>query len=90
MEFAPANETVLEANVGRTFELPLPVDTLIEGGCNFTGGYMSDGFKCWSTINGIQVRGSFNCPVLRKDSPCTCSEPDPYKCKGNYLPPPSS
>eukprot|EP00277_Geminigera_cryophila_P001328 CAMPEP_0179427436 /NCGR_PEP_ID=MMETSP0799-20121207/13386_1 /TAXON_ID=46947 /ORGANISM="Geminigera cryophila, Strain CCMP2564" /LENGTH=596 /DNA_ID=CAMNT_0021202485 /DNA_START=215 /DNA_END=2005 /DNA_ORIENTATION=+ len=83
MEFAPANEAVLEATVGRTFELPLPVDTLIEGGCDFTGGYMSDGFECkWSTSDGIQVRGSFNCPVLRKDSPCTCSEPDPYKCEG--------
>jgi len=70
---APADGAVLETTVGRAFELPLPVDSLIDGGCDFTEAHCNP---------PLAISGSIRCPVLKKDSECICSTQDPTKCTG--------
>ena len=61
---APAGGAVLDATVGRSLQIPLPVDTLIDGGCNFS-----------APINPNPcVQGQITCAVLKQGSACTCNE----------------
>jgi hypothetical protein len=70
---APVDGTFFEATVGRQIEIFLPVDSLIAGGCNFTG----------STTMDACVTGSLTCPILEKDSQCECSTAIPTPCTGS-------
>lgn len=69
---APAGGAVLDATVGRSFQIPLAVDTLIDGGCNFSAPIKPN--PCLEIqIPGSQpVRGQITCAVLKQGSACTC------------------
>jgi hypothetical protein len=87
---APVDGTFFEATVGRQIEIFLPVDSLIAGGCDFTGSTTMDACQQAIVPTGIPgvpagqlVTGSLTCPVLEKDSQCECSEASPTSCKGS-------
>jgi hypothetical protein len=85
---APVDGTFFEATVGRQIEIFLPVDSLIAGGCNFTGSTTMDACQQVQIPPGFPgagqlVTGSLTCPVLEKDSQCECSAASPTSCKGS-------
>ena len=80
---APVDGPFFEATVGRQIEIFLPVDSLIAGGCNFTGSTTMDACQPVPDSSGQLVTGSLTCPVLEKDSQCECSGLNPTSCKGS-------
>jgi hypothetical protein len=85
---APVDGTFFEATVGRQIEIFLPVDSLIAGGCNFTGSTTTDACEqvkvpLGSPGAGQFVTGSLTCPVLEKDSQCECNAASPSLCTGS-------
>lgn len=76
---AAADGSVFEAFVGRQLEIPMPVDSLIDGGCDFSGAL---DYNCEFSTNLAAARGAILCPVLNKDSACTCNSPNPAACQG--------
>jgi hypothetical protein len=74
-QYAPADGSVLEATVGRQLQFALPVDSLIDGGCDFRQ-YQCTATPCPAQSDCIdQV-----CPVLQSDSECTCTEQGARSC----------
>ena len=68
---APAGGAVLDATVGRSFQIPLAVDTLIDGGCNFSAPIKPN--PCVESFIPAPVRGQITCAVLKQGSACTCN-----------------
>jgi len=70
---APAGGAVLDATVGRSFQIPLPVDSLIDGGCNFSAPIKPNPCIMIPDANPPQI-GQITCAVLKQDSACSCDE----------------
>ncbi len=67
---APPDNSLIDAAVGRSLEIPLPVDSLIDGGCDFSGALEPN--PCYRPNNFISIRGRLTCAVLKHDSACNC------------------
>ena len=72
---APAGNTVIDAAVGRSLEIPFPVDSLIDGGCDFSGALEPNPCRLEPpppNTNTNGTRGQIACAVLKHDSACNC------------------